>query len=186
MTVSNSHSQNTPTDSRPWLDECGLEALNPGRDVLDWLTFDGLLTPRLRLHSAVPVSLAVLREEPIARHGNDTDLLREVALSAGGERLVYALSWFPAQVISRNPWLKTLAQKPLGDALCSLPNVSRSNFEFQHILAGEPRYERAVEASDERPSGLWARRSRFNLEGGSVLVEEVFLPGVFAGTTCPG
>lgn len=183
--MSNSHTQNTPTDSKSWLDERGLEALNPGQEILDWLTFDGLLTPRLRLHSAVPVNLVVLREEPVARRGKDTDLLREVALSAGGERLVYALSWFPAQVISRNPWLKTLAQKPLGDALCSLPNVSRSNFEFQHILAGEPRYERAVETSDERPSGLWARRSRFNLEGGSVLVEEVFLPGVFAGPSCP-
>jgi len=152
--VSNSHTRNTPTDSTSWLDEGELAALNPDQDVLDWLTFEGLLTPRLRLHSAVPVSLEVLREEPIARRGENTDLLREVALSAGGERLVYALSWFPAEVISRNPWLKTLAQKPLGDALCSLPNVSRSNFEFQHILAGEPRYERAVETSDERPSGL--------------------------------
>jgi len=183
--VSNSHSQNTSTDSKSWLDKGGLEALNPEQDVLDWLTFEGLLTPRLRLHSAVPVSLEVLREEPVARQGNDTDLLREVALSAGGERLIYALSWFPAGVISRNPWLKTLAQKPLGDALCSLPDVSRSKFEFQHIQAGEPRYERAVETLEQRPPGLWARRSRFNLEGGSVLVEEVFLPGVFAGTTCP-
>lgn len=183
--MSNSHTQTTPTDSKPWLDESALQALHPEEDVLDWLTFEGLLTPRLRLHCAVPVSLEVLREEPIARQGEDTDLLREVALSAGGERLVYALSWFPAEVISRNPWLKTLAQKPLGDALCSLPNVSRSNFEFQHILAGEPRYQRAVETLDEPPPGLWARRSRFNLEGGSVLVEEVFLPGVFAGTTCP-
>lgn len=182
--MSYSHIQNTPTDSKAWLDERALQALSPDQDVLDWLTFEGLLTPRLRSHSAVPVTLEVLREEPVARDGKDTDLLREVALSAGGQRLVYALSWFPAEVISRNPWLKTLAQKPLGDALCSLPNVSRSNFEFQHILAGEPRYERAVEASDMRPPGLWARRSRFHLEGGSVLVEEVFLPGVFAGTTC--
>lgn len=183
--MSNPHIQNTPADSKSWLGENALRALNPERDVLEWLTFEGLLTPRLRSHSAFPVSLEVLREEAVAREGHDTDLLREVALSAGGERLVYALSWFPAEVISRNPWLKTLAQKPLGDALCSLPNVSRSNFEFQHILAGEPRYERAVEASDERPPGLWARRSRFNLDGGSVLVEEVFLPGVFAGTICP-
>ena len=183
--MSNPQSQNTPAKAKPWLDAGGLEALNPEPEVLDWLTFEGLLTPRLRLHSAHPVSLQVLREEPVARKDEGTDLLREVALSAGGERLVYALSWYPAEVISRNPWLKTLAQKPLGDALCSLPNVSRSDFEFQHILAGEPRYERAVETSVERPSGLWARRSRFNLEGGSVLVEEVFLPGVFSGKACP-
>ncbi|MCJ7556314.1 MAG: chorismate lyase [Gammaproteobacteria bacterium] len=156
--------------------------MNPDPEVMEWLTFEGLLTPRLRTNNRLPVSLEVLREEPVGRAGKDTDWLREVALSVGDERLIYALSWFPAEVLTLYPWLQTLAQKPLGDALSALPDVSRSKFEFMPIAAGQPRYERAVQGCGSRPPVLWARRSRFHLKGGSVLVEEIFLPGVFRNT----
>lgn len=179
MTVSNPQIRSTPAGGTSWLDAEQLAQLNPGPGVMEWLTFEGLLTPRLRKNNTLPVSLEVLREEPVGNTGKDTDWLREVALSAGDERLVYALSWFPAEVVTLHPWLQTLAEKPLGDALSALPDVSRSKFEFMAIQPGQPRYERAVQGCSLPPLILWARRSRFHLQGGSVLVEEIFLPGVF-------
>jgi chorismate-pyruvate lyase len=171
--------QDTPAGGTAWLDEEQLAALAPGPVVLEWLTFEGLLTPRLRRNNAHPVSLEVLREEPVGQTDTGADWLREVALSAGDERLIYALSWFPAAVVSHNTWLQTLARKPLGDALSAMPQVARSKFEFMALHPGQPRYERAVQGCGSRPQVLWARRSHFQLAGGSALVEEVFLPGVF-------
>lgn len=180
--MNNPQIQNTPSGGTPWLDAEQLTQLNPDSAVMEWLSFEGLLTPRLRKNNKLPVSLEVLREESVGRSGESTDWLREVVLSVGDERLIYALSWFPAEVVTRNPWLQTLAQKPLGDALSALPDVSRSEFEYMAIQAGQPRYERALQGCGSRPPILWARRSRFHLEGGSVLVEEIFLPGVFRST----
>ena len=181
--MTNPQTQSTPAGGTSWLDAEHLAQLNPHPGVMEWLTFEGMLTQRLRMNNTLPVSLEVLREEPVGSNGKDADWLREVALSVGDERLVYALSWFPAAVVTRNPWLQTLAQKPLGDALSALPDVSRSKFEFMATQPGQPRYERAMQGCGSRPPVLWARRSRFHMQGGSVLVEEIFLPGVFRSTT---
>lgn len=182
--MSISQTQSRHTDQATWLGIEGLEALHPEAVVMEWLTYEGLLTPRLRRHNAMPVVLQVLREAPVAGDSPGTDWFREVALSAGGRRLVYAMSWFPARVIEHNPWLRTLADRPLGDALSDAAQVARSGFEFTSVTPGQDRYERAVQGSDQRPAALWARRSRFQLEGGSVLVEEVFLPHVYEGRPC--
>lgn len=178
--------QSRQTDRASWLGIDGLQALHPEAVVMEWLTYEGLLTPRLRRHNAMPVVLEVLKEAPVTENNPGTDWFREVALSAGGQRLIYAMSWFPAQVIAHNPWLRTLADRPLGDALSDAAQVSRSEFEFTSVTPGQTRYERAVQGSDLRPAALWARRSRFQLEGGSVLVEEVFLPHVYEGRPCHG
>jgi chorismate-pyruvate lyase len=177
--VSQPQVRNTAPGSTSWLDEAQLAALEPGPVVLEWLTFEGLLTPRLRRNNTLPISLQVLREEPVGQTDSGADWLREVALSAGEERLIYALSWFPAAVITHNAWLQTLASKPLGDALSAMPDVARSKFEFMPLHPGQPRYERAVQGCGARPDILWARRSHFHLLGGKALVEEVFLPGIF-------
>lgn len=168
----------------PWIGAREMAELGLAPALLEWLTFGGLLTPRLRQARCSPVTLEVLRQEPILGGPEGHDLLREVALSCDGLRLVYALSWFPASVMRCNPWLHSLQAKPLGDALFQHGDVSRSAFEFRPTSAGDPRYERAIQGYPERPATLWARRSYFSLEGGRALVEEVFLPSVYRSPGC--
>jgi len=156
------------------------QGLEPG--LVHWLTYEGLLTPRLREACSEPVDLELLRQEPVNAGADGHDWLREVSLSRQGLRLVYALSWFPSAVMLQHPWLRELDARPLGDALAERGHTRRSDFEFRATAPGDPRYERAVQGYPERPATLWARRSHFNLPGGDVLVEEVFLPSVYRGT----
>jgi len=176
------HQQDKPA---PWIG--GRELVSQGLPpaLVEWLTFEGLLTPRLRQAFRSPVTLEVLRQEPVNGGPEGHDWLREVALSSDGLRLVYALSWFPAAVMRCNPWLHSLEAKPLGDALLQHGDVSRSSFEFRATCTGDPRYERAIQGYPERPTSLWARRSYFSLQGGNALVEEVFLPSVYRSASCP-
>ena len=163
----------------PWLrgTELLAQALKPG--LVQWLTYEGLLTPRLREAFSNPVDLELLRQEPVNTGPDGHGWLREVSLSSQGLRLVYALSWFPSAVMLRHPWLRELDARPLGDALAQRAHTRRSAFEFRATTPGDPRYERAIQGYPERPATLWARRSRFNLPGGDVLVEEVFLPSLY-------
>ena len=84
----------------------------------------------------------------------------------------------PDETLRRHPWLRELGPRPLGDALESHPEVSRTCFEYAWIAAGHPLLSAALEGTEIAPPGLWARRSRFLVEGSPILVYEVFLPGL--------
>jgi len=182
--VSKSQIYRQQAKSAPWISAHDLAEQGLAPELVDWLTFEGLLTPRLRLACSDPVTLELLRQEPLNAGSEGHDWLREIALYTGGLRLVYALSWFPAAVMNRNPWIHSLEARPLGDAMLQHGYVTRSAFDFRCTVPGDPRYERAIQGYPERPASLWARRSYLPLQGGSALVEEVFLPSVFRSPVC--
>ncbi|MCE9632670.1 MAG: chorismate lyase [Methylophilales bacterium] len=106
-------------------------------------------------------------------------LLREVTLNCEGNPVVFAHSVLPRRSL-RGAWrgLGRLGSKPLGAALFANPAVVRTPLSFRKLMPGNALYKRAATALDCRPPCLWARRSVFMLHGATIMVTEVFLPGV--------
>lgn len=147
-----------------------------------WLLDDGSLTGRLiemkrgtfrvqRLFQGWQVPLHSERRL-LAIPSRQQALIREVALLLDDTTQVFARSVFPISSLTGSlTHLRRLQNKSLGALLFKSPGMRRSPFELA-CLDGD---------SDYLPPGLrqaeaaWARRSRFEIEGKSLLVSEVFL-----------
>ncbi len=145
-------------------------------DVRRWLLDDGSLTGRLieqgrgrfrvsRLNQGWQVPLPSERrlldipERQVA-------IIREVALQQGARTVVFARSVLPiSSLTGRLAHLRRLRNRPLGAILFSNAGMRRSPFELAQIN-GDNDYLPARLRQDEP---AWCRRSRFTLEGGSVM-----------------
>ena len=69
--------------------------------------------------------------------------------------------------------------EPLGEALQHRPDVSRGKFEYARLKPAQLPVDLPVPTDGD----LWARRSEFHVGDTSLLVTEIFLPGVMDCTT---
>lgn len=147
-----------------------------------WLLDDGSLTSRLIAISKGPFRVERLSQSWQVPLPSERDLLgipqrqlaliREVALMDGEQAVVFARSVFPLACLTGNLChLKRLQNKPLGAILFRNPGMHRSPFELAHIT-GVDNY---IPQQLAQPESAWGRRSRFTLEGASLMVSEVFL-----------
>lgn len=141
------------------------EALRP------WLVETGSLTQRLKQACPGEFRLKVLGERDRGLPGDiatvlglskgDPALEREVHLCCDDTPCIHARSWLPHDTLTgAGGMLASLGERPLGDALFSLPGLSRGPIEIA-----------------ETPQG-WSRRSVFRVEGQPLLVSECFLEGI--------
>ncbi len=155
---------------------------------LHWLVDAGSLTARLRASSdqfaVTGITQRWARPQPdearlLGLQLRERALLREVCLNCDGSPVVFAHSVLPRSSLSGS-WhdLGRLGSRPLGEALFANARVMRTPLMFRKLLPGHALYQRAAAVLQGRPACLWARRSVFMLEGSSILVTEVFLPGV--------
>lgn len=157
-----------------------------------WLTDHGSLTRRLT--AACPAfrvqrlsqGLALpLRDEyrPLGLRPARLALVREVLLLCGDTPLVFAHSVVPRSGL-RGPWaaLTGLGHRPLGAALFADPRILRHPLDYRLLDQRHPLYRRAAPYTENPPATLWARRSRFTLQGHSLMVTEVFLPATLSLT----
>ena len=161
--------------------------------VRRWLTAGGSLSARLQ---AVCESFSVQRLRQGAsglRHDEAAALksrpgrthAREVVLRCDGEPVVYARSVVDARHV-RGPWraLRGLGTRPLAQLLFQDQAIARSPLEYRRLAPGtawrrqvERRWKEAT--GEPLPAGaLWARRSRFAKAGATLLLVEVFSPGL--------
>ncbi|MBO0724036.1 MAG: chorismate lyase [Blastocatellia bacterium] len=144
-----------------------------GHSIKTALQFNGLLTSALREAYGKPVSVTCLRQSEWADAQGVLGLRRDVLLKAGDVSVVAAATLMPSSVLDERPWLANLGDKPLGEALKNHGHFWRGPFEFMRVEADlifQP-------AGPETPF-LWARKFRFTLESGDLLVTEIFFPGV--------
>ncbi|MEW5770077.1 MAG: chorismate lyase [Pseudomonadota bacterium] len=153
-----------------------------------WLCTPGSLTHAL-MRACPAFNVARLAQAAGPAHADEEALMalrrrrlamvREVLLRCGGEPLVFAHSVIPLAGL-RGPWvgLSGLGNRPLGAALFSDPRIRRHPLEFRRLDRRHPLYRKAARHLDAPPRELWARRSRFALQGHSILVTEVFLPAI--------
>lgn len=153
-----------PAVVRPWLlDDASLTArlidLNQGRFSVERLSH-AWTTP-------LPSERRLLN---IAQR--QRALVREVVLRLDTHDVVFARSVFPCSSLTGSLLhLRRLHNKSLGAYLFSQSGIQRSPFEIC-LLEGHHEYLPG-RMRQEQPA--WARRSRFELNGKSLLVSEVFL-----------
>ena len=150
--------------------------------VRPWLLDDGSLTARLiglnqGQFSVERLSHAWVTPLPSERKllgiaQRQRALVREVVLRLNSQSVVFARSVFPCSSLT-GPLLhlRRLHNKSLGAYLFSQSGMQRSPFQIC-LLDGHHHYLPA-HLRQEQPA--WARRSRFELNGKSLLVSEVFL-----------
>ena len=99
-------------------------------------------------------------------------LVREVTLQLGETPVVFARSVFPYRSLTGSlAHLRRLQNRSLGAILFSNAGMRRSPFELAH-MPGDSDYLPRAQRQDGR---AWGRRCRFEIEGKSLLVSEVFL-----------
>lgn len=104
-------------------------------------------------------------------------LVREVVLWGAGQPWVYGRSVFPNSSLRGGlRRLKRLRDSSLGTVLFRYPQLNRTPFEIA-VVDGASQLPIPLR-SDNR---LWARRSRFSLNGRLLVVSETFLPAFRPG-----
>ncbi|HEY9035801.1 MAG TPA: chorismate lyase [Pseudomonadales bacterium] len=158
--------------------------------IRPWLLDSGSLTEHLQRISGGDFTVRVLRHgwakpRPDERAALDLRtqeacIVREVLLLCRGEPWVYARSVLPARVLrGRHRHLRSFGARSLGAHLFANTRTVRDPFEIARLPANA--LPAAVLA--DSPALLWARRSRFYLDGEPLLVAEVFLPAFQPWTT---
>lgn len=106
--------------------------------------------------------------------------LREICLRDNTHICLYAWSLFPEKLfIGKYKMLQRLGTKSVEKILVEQASTSRSEFEIAPVQAEHPLYQKLTRGLVEKPALLWARRSGFNLDNHTILVNEVFLPQFF-------
>ena len=168
-----------------WLPGDALGALPDDPELRGWLQDSGSLTSRLRAACGPGFRLELLGEATERVPGDARELLdgdearaRRVRMFCGENLCVCATTLIPGVTLAGDPWLAALGDRPLGDALLERGGIQRSPFEFTRANPAHPLFTPALEGTDIRPAWVWARRSRFRLAAGPLLIYEIFLPGL--------
>jgi len=186
-------SSESPVTARPanlaeplaWLPARARGALPEDAGLRDWMRDPGSLTSRLRAACPQGFRLELLGEagEPMPEDARgllagDAARARRVRMFCGESLCVCATTLIPPATLAGTPWLDALGDRPLGDALLERDGIRRSAFEFARVSPDHPLFMPALHDSDIRPASIWARRSRFSLAAGPLLIYEIFLPGL--------
>jgi chorismate--pyruvate lyase len=160
---------------------------NENTPYLSWLRDRGSLTVRLQGRGGFAVRL--LRQElarptrdEAARLGIRADArawVREVALLCDGIEVAFAHTVLPCR--PRGPvtrWLARLGSRSLGSLLFSHSGFVRGEIGFKQLDTRHPLFSSAQQVIGGKEKTLWARRSLFRFRAQSVLVTEVFSPGL--------
>ena len=161
-------------------------------DARAWLTYPGSLTRRVvDRFGAIRVELVQQRlrapnedeYRALGRPARKRALVREVLLHAQGEPLVMAHSTTSLAGLY-GAWrsLRGLGTRPLAVALFADPLVRRLGFEYARLDRRHPLHARARRLLGRELPAMWARRSTFVRRGRLLMVTEVFLPALLAGS----
>jgi chorismate-pyruvate lyase len=168
-----------------WLSAGAPGALPDDPGLCGWLQDAGSLTSRLRMACGPGFRLELLGEAAERVPDDARDLLdgeearaRRVRMFCGDNLCVCATTLIPGVTLDGDPWLAALGDRPLGDALLERGGIQRSPFEFTRANPAHPLFAPALLGTDIRPAWVWARRSRFRLAAGPLLIYEMFLPGL--------
>ncbi len=145
----------------------------------DWLLNTTSLTARLKALSG-DFSLVLHLEQPLqlpevfARQWSCLEgVVREVVLKVAGVPCVFAQSFIPRSTVHALAPLAELGEKPLGEYIFQQAGLARGAIELAEFANGVKLPGLGMQA------GLFGRRSMFTLDHHQLLVQELFLPGLF-------
>lgn len=177
-----SHNPNCLSEEPPWRPMARFTARELPQSDRHWLLDDGSLTSRLVALSGGNFRVDRLYQgwqvpRPSERRlldlpSRELALIREVVLLASEQSVVFARSVFPLSCLTGSlSHLRRLQTKPLGAILFKHPGMRRSPFELASMPGRSGYLPEALHQSEP----AWGRRSRFIIEGKSLMVSEVFL-----------
>ncbi|MFK8053971.1 MAG: chorismate lyase [Woeseiaceae bacterium] len=149
------------------------EHANVSGHAADWLHIDRLVTADIVRSFESTMALTVIAAGeatlPEAAHSLLADdghegWLREITITSGDALLIHAVSFMPQTACEANPWFTGLDHSVLGNALAKREYAQRSPMRFLR----SPQTPAPFGSID----GAWARRSVFDVEGGSLLLIE--------------
>ena len=157
----------------------------------EWLTDKGSLTYRIQSRCSnfslrrVSQGLAKIAADEtrtlhLAQHQHA--IARDIFLCCDDTPVIFAHTVLARESL-RSTWqsLTTLGNRPLGTRLFSDPRIERFPLYFRKLNRYHSLYRSACKAlTAPLPKYLWARRSIFCLHHTSIMVTEVFLPGILA------
>ena len=143
-----------------------------------WLTETSLLTSKLR-KNVVDYRFKVLQEYFDEGKNNSSNkiFVREVAMSSNNRPYIFGQTKAPEKTLSEHPWINTLGEKTLGEALKNVGKVVRSDFSYNCFNVSNIELESIGIKGIKQPL-IWARRSTFNLGDENLSTVELFLPGI--------
>lgn len=155
----------------------------------EWLLDPASLTRRLQRACDGRFSVEVIRQcwdKPLHNEARAMGLLasrraliREVYLHCDGKPWVFARTVIPHTTLTgRERRLMHLGDKPLGAVLFAEPRMQRGEVELACIHPGQRLFRAATQRQEQKPAGIWGRRSVFRLHDKPLLVSEIFLPGI--------
>lgn len=145
----------------------------------DWLLNTASLTARLK---ALPGDFKLLLriEQPVflptflAQHWRCAKgVVREVILEVAGIPCVYAQSFMPLSTVEALVPLAELGDKPLGEYIFQQKSLARGDIELAEFAVGFALPGLGIQTP------IFGRRSFFTLGSHQLLVQELFLPGLF-------
>jgi chorismate--pyruvate lyase len=152
------------------------------RPLGDWLTEAGSLTARCQRHCR-EFRVRVLAQGRGPALADETARgrppVREVLLECDGVPVIFAESVLSGRRCGRlGRWFARLGSRSLGSLLFIHRGFRRGDIEFVRLRPRDALHRRVCAVLGQPLPALWARRSRHSLDGGSVLVTEVFLPAI--------
>lgn len=156
-----------------WLPGHALNCYAGDPRLRSWLLTPGLLTQRFRDTCGPTFRVRRLPERTIG-----AQLWREVEMCQGDRAWVFARTRFPLATLAAEPWLATIGDTPLGEAVAAHGGVTRSEFEYSELGAHHDVVACALRQAALPPQSLWTRRSEFRVHAHSFHLQEVFLPHV--------
>jgi chorismate--pyruvate lyase len=170
-----------------WLPAERLGQMSVDALLRPWLIGKGLLTQRLKVLCGARFSLRLVEQrtdllDEAHKRGlgvrDGAGLFREVEMFCDERVWVFAETIMPDSTLSAHPWLAELGDSALGETLSDLSGLQRSSYEYAWLPGADALCARALRATDVKPPGVWARRSKLSLRGAPVLVQELFLPAM--------
>lgn len=159
--------------------------------IAEWLFDDGSLTRRLQQSSGGDFRVELLGQQwarplmcerqVLGLEGRAVALIRQVRLWCNGRAVVYARTVLPRQtLVGRQRRLARLGGRPLGEQLFRDRTMRRGEMQVTALTPDYDFYGAALGRGATLPPRLWGRRSVFRMGGRPLLVNEIFLPPLWA------
>ncbi len=172
-----------------WADWKRLRHAQVPKGVYDWLRDTGSLTARLKSTCSGTFRVRVLHQgwgtplysekKLLKMRAGEHAIVREVQLLCDEEPWVFARTLIPASSLKGAARrLAMLGDRPLGEVLFSDNRMRRGATEVARLQPRHTLFAMATGGLDSGPSEIWGRRTRFELAGQPLLVNEIFLPDI--------
>lgn len=159
--------------SAMWLPGSALNCYVGDAAFRSWLLTPGLLTQRIREAAGAGFSMRCLHEGPMGK-----EHVREIDMCCNGVVWMFAHTRVPADTLSQHPWLGTIGESTLGEALADRRDVEREAFRYAQLYPDVWLAERVLTHASLAPQPLWMRHSAFRVGGRPFDLYEAFLPTI--------